>query len=40
MTAAFIIQFAATLLLVGALFRFVEIKWPDSALGRSLAVIY
>lgn len=32
--------FLANLLLAGALIRTVELKWPDSWLGRSLGVVY
>lgn len=40
MVGAEILEFAALLLLVGALFRVIETKWPDSAVGKALAFIY
>jgi hypothetical protein len=34
------VHFALMLLLVGGVIRFVEYKFPDSAVGQALAVIY
>jgi hypothetical protein len=34
------LHFLAQLLIAGALIRFVELRWPDSWVGRSLGVIY
>jgi hypothetical protein len=33
-------HFAAMLVLVGLAFRMIQYQWPDSPLGRALAVIY
>lgn len=40
MYLAWLLQFLATLLIAGALIRYVEMRWPESWVGRSLAVIY
>lgn len=32
--------FMANLILAGIFLRFIEMKWPDSAVGRALTVIY
>lgn len=40
MYTAYIVQFAAALIVVGGIFRYVEMRWPESWIGRSLAVIY
>lgn len=40
MIGAELIEFAALLLLVGALFRVIETKWPDTPVGKALAFIY
>lgn len=40
MTLVWLLQFAASLLIVGTTLRMIEMKWPDSWLGRSLAVVY
>lgn len=40
MYTAYLMQFVATLIIVGTALRYVEFKWPDSWIGRSLAVIY
>jgi hypothetical protein len=34
------IEFLAMLLIAGAMIRFVEMRWPDSTVGRTLGVIY
>jgi hypothetical protein len=39
-TAVGFVWFLANLLLAGALLRTIELKWPDSWLGRSLGVVY
>lgn len=40
MYTAYLIQFLATLIIVGTGIRYVEFKWPDSWVGRSLMVVY
>jgi hypothetical protein len=40
MYAVYLANFVASLIIAGAFLRFVELKWPDSWVGRSLAVIY
>lgn len=40
MYTAYLLQFAGTLLIVGTAFRYISMKWPDSWVGRSLAVVY
>ena len=40
MYLAWLLQFVATLVIVGATFRYIELNWPDSMIGRTLAVIY
>jgi hypothetical protein len=40
MTAIGLLYFALSLLIVGGMFRFAEIKWPDNPLIEALAVIY
>lgn len=40
MTAVYLLQFAAALLIVGGAMRVIEHSWPDSMVGRALAVIY
>lgn len=40
MYTAYLIQFLATLIIVGAGIRYVELRWPESWLGRTLAVVY
>jgi hypothetical protein len=34
------IHFLAFLLIAGAMIRFVELRWPESTVGRTLGVIY
>lgn len=34
------LRFLAFLLIAGAMIRFVELRWPDSSVGRALGVIY
>jgi hypothetical protein len=34
------LHFAAMLALVGLTFRMIQYQWPDSPVGRALAVIY
>jgi hypothetical protein len=34
------LHFLAQLLIAGALIRFIELRWPDSWVGRGLGVIY
>lgn len=34
------VHFVAMLLITGALLRTIEYKWPESAVGRALGVIY
>jgi hypothetical protein len=34
------IRFLAFLLIAGAMIRFVELRWPESTVGRTLGVIY
>jgi hypothetical protein len=33
-------HFVAQLLLAGAFIRFIQLRWPDSTVGRALGVIY
>lgn len=40
MTAVFLLQFFAALMIVGGTIRVVEHKWPDSMVGRALGVAY
>lgn len=40
MFAAYLLQFFASLVIVGTMIRFVELKYPESWIGRSLAVVY
>jgi len=34
------VHFLAFLLIAGAMIRFIELRWPDSAVGSALGVIY
>jgi hypothetical protein len=34
------VRFLAFLLIAGALLRTVELQWPDTAIGKALAVLY
>lgn len=34
------LHFTAMLLIAGAFIRVIELRWPDSAVGRALGVIY
>lgn len=40
MTTIDFIHFLAFLLIAGAMIRFVELRWPESTVGRTLGVIY
>lgn len=40
MYLAYLIQFVATLIIAGTMLRYIELRWPDSWVGRSLAVVY
>ena len=34
------VHFLAFLLIAGAMIRYIELRWPDTWLGRALGVIY
>lgn len=34
------VRFVAMLIIAGAMLRFVELRWPDTWIGRSLGVVY
>lgn len=40
MTGIYLLQLAAGILIVGGTFRLIELKWPDTMVGRALGVIY
>lgn len=38
--AVALVQFAANLIIVGCIFRLIQMKYGDTWIGRSLAVVY
>lgn len=40
MTAIDFVHFVAFLLIAGAMIRFIEMRYPDTVVGRTLGVIY